>query len=429
MEDDLDQIVHKCVAMLMSNDPELIMQSAELLQALMKERESMEKVARVVQEIAAYRGGAVLNLIWMGTLGRNPSNTGGDKACEYFIVCTAAFQVFTSSKAVVERYLTTIGANERESARAIYEALSSRPLSTAQAFSRGKKTLLIESFIIRPLDCLANFAKGSKVFRDVIKDFAEQRSIFDTFGTFLSAEFLGDLRAEDQWSVRVALTSLAEALAFSNDSQLWALDKGLLKLISAIYEHSPLEDLKNKSKPALKHKAIPVMRCTAVLMYLLERESTLEKLRAHNALAGFKPHRRKIDAASMNCYKSHGGKVNGATILEGRYWGYMEAKLQGVPVTLALGNERIPPGYLRKQMRGKDGGMDVQVVCSWKLCTAGEEQIGRKFGKCSVCQVARYCSKEHQSLHWRTHKVHCRAKDSGGSVGTSERERPSEGEQ
>lgn len=294
----------------------------------------------------------------------------------------------------MERYLTTIGANEKESARAVYETLSTRALRNAQFVSEGKRRL-IETMIIRPLDCLANFAigfaKGSKVFRDVLKDSAEQHTIFETFGTFLSADFLSRLSAEDNWEVRVTLTSLAEALAYSSDSQLWALDKGLLKLISAIYEHSPLHGLKNKSKSAFQHNSYPVVHCNTILMYLLEIESTLEKLRAHNALEGFKPHSRKINAASIQCYKSRGRMVNSAGNFDGRYWGYIEATLQGAPVTLALGNVQLPAGYFRELMQGRMGGMDIPVVCSWKLCTAGSEPGGQRFGKCGICQVARYC--------------------------------------
>lgn len=98
MEEDFDQVVRKCVAMLMSDDPELVMQSAELLQELfrMDTKESTERLARIVQEIAAYRGGAVLSLIWKGTWGRCPGGMSRDTAFEY----TSSFapQLFSSSR-------------------------------------------------------------------------------------------------------------------------------------------------------------------------------------------------------------------------------------------------------------------------------------------------------------------------------------------
>ena len=27
---------------------------------------------------------------------------------------------------------------------------------------------------------------------------------------------------------------------------------------------------------------------------------------------------------------------------------------------------------------------------------------------CSACQTTHYCSKEHQKLHWKEHKLHCK---------------------
>jgi len=29
--------------------------------------------------------------------------------------------------------------------------------------------------------------------------------------------------------------------------------------------------------------------------------------------------------------------------------------------------------------------------------------------QCSVCKSIRYCSKAHQKLHWKVHKLNCRA--------------------
>lgn len=393
MEGDSDQLVLKCAAMLTSDDPELIAEHVDLLlQDLAKGKEGMEKIARAVQEIAAYGGGEVLNVLWMGTLGNHPSSiTSWETGCKYFMSCTIAFQIFTSSKVVVERYLLTIGADEKGSAQTVYEIFSARALESARSLSLGEQ-ILFESMIVRPLECLANFARGSKVFRDVIKAALEEQTIFEVFGSFLSAKFLCKISAEENWEVRVALDSLVESLALSTDSQLWALDKGLLKLMSAIYKHSPLRGLKNKLKSDYKHNAFPVVRCTAVLIYLLEAESALQKLRAHNALSGFKPHSRTINAASVDCFRPHGLQSDPATRRQGRYWSYIEAKLQGVPVNLAIGNVRLHVGQLGKFVRGRMGGIDIPVVCSWKLCTAGSEPVlGQRFGKCGACQVARYC--------------------------------------
>merc|ERR1739848_318675 len=35
---------------------------------------------------------------------------------------------------------------------------------------------------------------------------------------------------------------------------------------------------------------------------------------------------------------------------------------------------------------------------------------GSKFSRCSSCQSVRYCSRECQKKHWKTHKVDCKKK-------------------
>ncbi|GAQ91208.1 hypothetical protein KFL_007430060 [Klebsormidium nitens] len=112
-------------------------------------------------------------------------------------------------------------------------------------------------------------------------------------------------------------------------------------------------------------------------------------MRAHNALSGLKPHKKKINAAPP---------------IYDLGWYYIEARMQG---------KKAPIGLLRNikeyKLKHTGDGDVVPVVCSWKLCTEGPETGEKKFGKCALCQIARYCSKEHQKLHWPSHKIHCQA--------------------
>ncbi|GAQ80124.1 hypothetical protein KFL_000460350 [Klebsormidium nitens] len=55
------------------------------------------------------------------------------------------------------------------------------------------------------------------------------------------------------------------------------------------------------------------------------------------------------------------------------------------------------------------GRIDTPLVCSWELCDVGPAlNAGRPFSKCADCSLALYCCKEHQKLHWKTHKKHCK---------------------
>lgn len=275
----------------------------------------------------------------------------------------------TSSRVVVERYLDLVGTDERRNAGDILRKLSSRALKSARTLPKDIGSY-VRGTITVPLMALANFARGSRRgFREVMMESSQEQSIFESLGYLLSSDFLSKLTARSAFEIRTWLSSLAATLAFSADSQLWALDKGLLKFVAAIYEASPLRDLKNTSQ---RNGCDPVIRCNAVLLHLLQTEATAERVPAHNALSGFRPHKRKINFAE---------KIPP--------WSYIEARLQGLPA-------HLPglPSAAEWKVRGEKntGSLGVPVVCSWKMCTAEPEPvIGKKFGKCSLCQVARYC--------------------------------------
>ncbi|GAQ83149.1 hypothetical protein KFL_001370190 [Klebsormidium nitens] len=393
MDEDFDQLIKRCAVLLSSEVPEEINRGVEILQSFFVMNEGEGKklgFARIAQEITAYHGGVVLNQLWIGTLGQVPRQD-DFTAFKFMVVYGTALAYLSSSKVFVERTLrlSAIGAKERQAACKIYRELSGLFVEEARLLQKGEETyeeLNFRVMMTAPLQIVANFARGSEAFREAMREVAEQQSLFDYLGPLLSQDFLNKLPAEDSFGVRAWMTRLVTSLAFAADSQLWALERGLLKLIAAIYEASPLEESKRIGSP--------FVRCTALLLYLLEMEATAERMRVHNALSGFKPHKQKI-----NCSE-----------LPFKPWRHIEAKLRKYPVTM-MTQPRCPEQW---KVRAETGvgheAVGTPVVCSWKLCKAGPEPvIGKKFGKCAICQVSRYCSKDHQKLHWPTHKVHCQA--------------------
>jgi hypothetical protein len=52
------------------------------------------------------------------------------------------------------------------------------------------------------------------------------------------------------------------------------------------------------------------------------------------------------------------------------------------------------------------------MKCSWHSCTLPEVKIlpgaANGLNPCGNCRQVRYCSKEHQKLDWKTHKILCK---------------------
>ncbi|GAQ80125.1 hypothetical protein KFL_000460355 [Klebsormidium nitens] len=123
---------------------------------------------------------------------------------------------------------------------------------------------------------------------------------------------------------------------------------------------------------------------------------------------------------------------------------YLEKSAQGIleidrqiqdPKTEKKRSKKLRAGFLRnirekmclsddaKDLSAKflaaraNGRIDAPVVCSWDLCDAGTAlDAGKPYRKCANCSLAIYCNKEHQKMHWKTHKKHCKqAKNRGES--------------
>ncbi|GAQ91209.1 hypothetical protein KFL_007430065 [Klebsormidium nitens] len=370
---DLESLVEQCAAMLLSDDVNILDKGIQILRGkyIVTASKQAEQLARIAQEIAVYNGGVVLKKLWEG-LQLRTSEGCPKPPTTYSTGCNFALSILSSNKVVVERCLKILGAKERLAARDIYRTLSGMAVQEARSLKRIGAAVEGPSFnTLRfgtRLRNICNFAEASRVFREGMKDVAEEQSIFETLGYLVSPEFLSKLTAFDSWKLRDLLSRLVESLAIAKDSQLWALDKGLLKLIAAILEGSPVKE--PNLSPNFKPDGSPNQSCAASLVFLLETEAGVEKMRAHNALSGLKPHKQKINGAPLN-----------------RSWNYIETRMQGKHA--ALGALRYVGRWKLKQ--SGDGYVVLPVVCSWKLCTAGPETAGKKFGKCALCQVSRYC--------------------------------------
>lgn len=384
-----DETVERCGALLVSEDCRELARGFVALVELPLACERPWGFGRVLQELAAYKGGAVAERVVRGALHdffesetvvrdtgtqAAPENEAelADEAAYGAIACVWILGMLSRSGVAAERCLTARDASEKQNAKELYCNLVGNALKAAHQMAYGTweeplpkwKALVYihgEQTIGAALDSVADFARYSRVFRDAMKDTLEEISLFECFSVFLAGDFLAVISARKADRIRRVMADLAVSLSMSPDSQIWALDKGLLKLVAAIYKATTMRQVRDDNR---KEEHPPLFRCNTVLFTLLETPATLSKLRAHNALAGFRPHKRKMNEAdpSINVWRS------------------FEAQLQGVPLqwpTLAQKCKEVRP---------------PEIVCSWKLCSAGQEvDAGKKFGKCALCQVSRYC--------------------------------------
>ncbi|GAQ85342.1 hypothetical protein KFL_002300140 [Klebsormidium nitens] len=197
-----------------------------------------EHCIRIIQELAAYKGGAgferiLTGVLWEVQLEGDSSEDYVKTLIEYNMSCQALASL-TESNVAVERCLKALAKNKRQVAQHIYKRLSENALKAARGYKRGSEDgPSFEMMVVAPLECLTNFVRVSRSFRDAIENSLAEISMPESLGFFLSAEFLDALSKKDAFAVQYLFSSIAASLALYPDSQIWALDKGLLKMLAA----------------------------------------------------------------------------------------------------------------------------------------------------------------------------------------------------
>jgi hypothetical protein len=402
-EEDLDRFVARCASLLLSDDCLEVLSGVHLLKEAHKSRDSVE-FSRKAQELAAYEGGSLLKALLEKAVDpshrqvvHQASNEGvqfwkqlqgsSEKFAPPFralssLTCTSALVKLADSKVVVDCCL-----REGTYTRDLAEGFASSVLLGLECFCEKKSRSFkgpftaLTSLLQVGLQGFVNFAKSSRSFREAMKQLPNLARLFEGFESILSKnplKALRELKVErpDQ-ETKLLLSSLAVSLAFSSDSHLWSIDMGLLRIIAAIYESTHRRELTGRPERI----NCPAFRCNNVLARLLGDEASLEKLRGANALSVLRPHKNIISAVQP----------------ESQTWGYIKAKLSGKPVArirLPSSEGLVPTSAATWKISRRLGcGLySTQIVCSWKLCTAGPQpDVGKGFSRCSGCQAANYC--------------------------------------
>jgi hypothetical protein len=388
-EEDLDHFVDHCASSLMSDEWHEVLSVTNLLD----EVHDSTKRARIAQEIAAYKGGSVLRLLlkrlWR-SLGKpcsreersedikDPDNQFDFPEIdeEKYVV---PLSVWTFALVTLANCKVTMDCSLREDStisRGLAEAFASLVIMGLESL-RCMKTESVW-MLLTGLEGFLNFSISLRGFQDTMKQLRNLAHVFESFVSMLSKENL-HLLGEDSVEVKRYLSNLILLLALSPDSQVWALDMGLLRIIAAIYEGTHMRDVTGKP---IKLIGYPALKCNAALIRLLDFDASLDKLRQLKALSILKSHKRIINAVQPDT----------------RAWTYMKAKILGqqyVSSMSRVSSEGLVPiseEFWKFQRRVGCGESQTRAVCSWKLCTSGPEpDTGKGYSRCAHCQVGHYC--------------------------------------
>ncbi|GAQ84040.1 hypothetical protein KFL_001730330 [Klebsormidium nitens] len=191
-------------------------------------------------------------------------------------------------------------------------------------------------------------------------------------------------------AVRHGVIDLILSLTLAKDSQEWMIDKGFLTLLASICatDRYDMEEI-----PA-------TMSCATVLWRLCDSPTLSRKIKEAGELSSIlEPYSRLLNSKlrgvwdvfqeTMRRRSGKASKVKAASVRE--IWKYNASKFIGIAAVCSW--------------EGCSEGLDLSLA-AFGLDLEGLKKI-KKLSRCGRCGMAYYCSKDHQKLHWVTHKKDC----------------------
>ncbi|GAQ92227.1 hypothetical protein KFL_009500050 [Klebsormidium nitens] len=388
----------------LSDDPSKLLEALKLLdEARTRSRNLLgERVrfARAVQELAIYRQGSIIKNLTKQLLQEQEEFDAYTSACLKSVTdlfgCTSIEQLGLSSMIVLpptqdlqSQAASILVLSRLATSKVVAQTcLTNKDVVKKLARNLSKKIARIETVtadsrdVVCTLQGIANFAHASKLFRQEMQ--AINMNLLPAVQKLLSKHYFF-LSEEEVYASTESLARLIETLALSSDSRVWMIDTGDLQVMTELFRFE---------RPANKaEKEDVISRCAFSLLRLLESKECLQKMRESDVFSLLKPYSSLLDNHTP------------------RFWSHLENKLLDDAYDKNL--KEVLPSFqgshpVWKSLRRAD--FAVPTVCSWGDCTALESASTTAFSKCGRCGVARYCSKEHQKLHWPAHKKHCLSK-------------------
>ncbi|GAQ92226.1 hypothetical protein KFL_009500040 [Klebsormidium nitens] len=265
-------------------------------------------------------------------------------------------QVFLSKEEVVERMMQ----------------IFSKKLGRVGPFSGYSREIMYT------LQGIASFAQASKLFRQSME--ANGMNLLPAV-QILCSEYILPAEEDEIYASREAVARVIESLSFSIDSRRWMIDAGYIHVLAELFR---------TKRPGEKETKDVILRSAFSLLRLLESQECLKKMKECDVLSLLRPVSKVLELDDLP-----------------GVWSHIENKLSDD----AGSKQKIHYVFTTRFWKGlKRADFAIRTVCSWKDCAAVESHSDTAFSKCGRCGVAPYCSKEHQKLHWPSHKKHSLSK-------------------
>lgn len=365
----MEQLVNQYASGLMLEEPNAFYEAVRGLEELRAQGSQSildkMKYSRLLQELSAYNGGAILKVILKEAFAFSASRESpcqelrlGLEACLMLVTLTDSPMVARACLQEVEdfRLLATalMGAHiafmkSSEDTDRLAEASSCTNLHYALTALRG----------------IVNFARASRAFCLTLQDyddlFPALEHLLDTFTKSESVSFTLIGKAADD------TLRLLSTFALSENCKEWAIDRGLIRLHAALIKLTLKGDLieqrfKERSKETTRQNA----------------KQPAETRRSYADLAQelLEIDRRMRDP---NTEQKVGKKLR-ADFLR---------NVKHQAMRMCDGSENRSTKFAAARATGR---FDTPIVCSLDLCDAGTAlDAGRPFSKCANCSLAIYC--------------------------------------
>ncbi|GAQ88460.1 hypothetical protein KFL_004300110 [Klebsormidium nitens] len=410
----MEHIVEYHANKLQSERYEDLKVAVEYIEALRVEAdytsEARIRFSRLLQELLAYKRGAVIHKI-LQQMRRAPPNAATEirKLRTYSTTVLVAL----SENQAVAQYCVREEHKTRVIARALLDSHTIL-MNVVPDQLRGKRYIpdhLVEdpsgegerykylNLAVENVRGFVNFSRASRTFRLVLQ---ELDGLFPALESLVARE-ITELASTDILRKTVKyMHRLMDTFALFEDSQQWALDKGMIRIHAAIQRLLGMEGVIEADNAAVEMFNYPDPTSVATRWYIASGEKMLldldEKIRESR---GNRREVKRLRTEYLESVKAHltaTGPVAGAA----------NGLFSGAP-------NQDPQTFAKSLTAWASGRTGAPIVCSWELCETGSVvDAGRPFSKCSSCMLAYYCrflflliSKEHQKLHWRSHKKHC----------------------
>ncbi|GAQ85132.1 hypothetical protein KFL_002200170 [Klebsormidium nitens] len=420
----MEEIVEKCASLILAGSPGALLSAAELLEDTRNDSCGSESAklgfSRVLQEILAYKRGAVSDHL-LQQIVKFSADSNIDSELQRLYACKVLVAL-TESEAVA-KYC----AGEKQKARLLVKAFMEAQAYLLERMPdqlRGKKCIP-EKYLGRQKDGdqkhvflnlalenvkgFASFSFASKTFRLALQK-AGFKGFFPSLESLLSREIFKQASLQLVEKALKHYSGLMRSFCLFEKSQNWAFNHGMIRVQASLARLVSLDGATERLIDPWMLEAIEgipggagVSRTVLFRMLLAASEQGLLDL-----------DRRIRDKRNVRATK---------TVRE--QWlelGKMRVPRGTMPlIGLVLGELASVPPFaqalfksalgIAKNRADLEGGRtsEAPIVCSWERCdeAGSEDDAGRKFSKCAKCSLAFYCSKEHQRLHWASHKRQC----------------------